>query len=253
MIVPYLQGGLGNTLFQIAAAIGTAVRLKTDWAIPANWEYRQYFNIPSEHYLEGVHDLPQYKEPEFHFTPIENNHCELVGYFQSYLYFDHCEDLIRELFSPSEEMEKYMSRYEETYDATAIHFRGTDYIKPRFENGGWIGGHDNHHNLEPEYYQRAIELNGNEYCEVFTDDPMRAAQIFEGARIISNKAIVDFFLMQRYQNFIIANSTYSVWASYLAQNPFKKVYAPPKDKWFGEKKRSLNVSDLYNPDWIIVQ
>ena len=45
-----------------------------------------------------------------------------------------------------------------------------------------------------------------------------------------NKDLIEFFLMKECKNHIIANSTYSWWAAYLA-NHDDKVYAPEVKQW----------------------
>jgi hypothetical protein len=54
-------------------------------------------------------------------------------------------------------------------------------------------------------------------------------------------------LLQQFHYFIIANSTFSWWASYLADA--KKIFAPRK--WYGPSRRE-DYTGIYRPDWELV-
>lgn len=245
MIVSFLQGGIGNTLFQIAASIGTAEWYGQEWRIQGNWKYREYFNIPDDKYIDE-YALPRYKEPHFHFSIIPNQSCELFGYFQSKKYWAHCEKQVRELFKPSAKMQKWLDAndkkwYYELPNDCAMHVRRGDYLNLK----------EYHYNLEEAYYREAIyQSNGN--VTIFTDDRTKPLQGFEQFRHCPNMDdIQEFFLMIQFHVFIIANSSFSWWASFLSERG-KKIFAPPKNKWFGEKKKHYLVDNLYLPEWTIV-
>lgn len=254
MITVKLQGGLGNQLFQITAAIGTAEKFNTSFLIPIDWEYRSYFSIPNNNFGNVL--LTQYKEPTFHYSEIPQGDFELIGYFQSKKYWEHCEDLVKEYFIPSAKMLNMLTANQSSTlaDCISIHIRGGDYVVPRFTaEGGQIGGAEYHYNLESEYYAHAMTAAGlNNRFAIFSDDVPYAKQFYPEQDIISNSGILDFFLMQRCKDNIIANSSFSWWASELNRNPNKRIFAPPKSRWFGEKKRHLNVDDLYCDNWTIV-
>src|SRR5688500_10429355 len=105
MITVYLQGGTGNTLFQIAAAIGTSEKLHCDYFIPTDWQYKNMFAGP---FNFGDVSLPRYHEPSFHFNEIVKYDIELFSYFQSSKYFSHCANKIRRLFAPSRQLKQYV-------------------------------------------------------------------------------------------------------------------------------------------------
>lgn len=249
MIVPYLQGGCGNQLFQIACAIGQAELTRNEWKIPANWKYRDYFSIPDEKYIDS-YELPRYKEPHFHYSPMPENmfpdlNVELFGYFQSELYFKHCERKIRMYFRNKFPVSEILE------GAGAIHIRGGDYLQLS----------EHHYNLEPEYYHAAIGQSGLESFCVFTDDIPHAQKILKGVKreffYLANSSVkmndtYDFFQMSKFPVIIMANSSYSWWAQWLNPNINKVVYAPPPHKWFGEKKSHYITDDLYCDNWEVV-
>ena len=54
------------------------------------------------------------------------------------------------------------------------------------------------------------------------------------------------YLMSKCRNFIIANSSFSWWAAWLAPRSDKMVICPKK--WFGDS--SINTNDLIPETWI---
>ena len=233
MIVSVLQGGLGNTIFQITASIGTGEFYGIDLGVRKDWKYRKYFNIPEDRFTEERQHM-KYKEPFFHYSLIPFGSYELFGYFQSPKYFNHCEYKIRELFSPKKQ-------YPDMSNVTAIHVRGGDYLRLS----------EYHYNLQSDYYAQAMNAMGldNQFA-IFSDDAKHAKTMFPEADIISGDEIDDFFLMAQCKNFIIANSSYSWWAAYLGKHPEKKVIAPKN--WFGELKKDYITRDLYCENWTVI-
>lgn len=241
MITAHLMGGLGNQMFQLAACYGHANKMETTWAVPSFQESR-YFNGV---FATTTTKLPRYHEPDFSYIPIEGNDIELFGYFQSDKYWKHCEKEILQMFQPKQELEQILiDEYSDLIlkdDTCAIHVRRGDYVQLK----------DYHYNLEPEWYVQAKEVMGNKYFVCFSDDIEWCTQNIEADRYLTTgKAIYDLFLMSYMKNFIIANSSFSWWASFLSQEKGKKVIAPKN--WFGEKKRHLITSDLYREEMIVI-
>jgi hypothetical protein len=90
---------------------------------------------------------------------------------------------------------------------------------------------------------------------VFSDDTewCKLQNIFDRKDVIIpevNDTYIDLCLMSMCDHNIIANSSYSWWASYLNKNLNKKIIAP--SRWFGEHS-GINSKDLYNKDWIIIE
>lgn len=245
MIVPALMGGLGNTLFQIAAAIGQADRIANEWRIPSSWQYKDYFNIPEEKYIDS-YELPRYKEPHFHYSEIPDvQDAELFGYFQSKRYWAHCEEKVKRYLSWSKVPPADLYNPENVKDRCAIHVRGQDYKELS----------DYHFNLPKEYYEKAIEQSGFKEFTVFTDDEEHAKNLLPDIpRIVGNRndnarTIEDLFDMANFGGLIMANSSYSWWAAELGRK--KKVFAPPQ--WFGVKKSDYILTDLYCDNWEVVK
>src|SRR3989304_4787876 len=95
-------GFLGNCMFQWASTIGISVKNEMDYSFPYK-EYFDYFEFPFDTFSPkeiGFLKTKDYQEKNFHFDEVileKGFDYNLTGYFQSYKYFEHCEDLIRKL------------------------------------------------------------------------------------------------------------------------------------------------------------
>lgn len=237
-------GRFGNQLFQIAAVIGYARKWKQDYVLPM-WPYAKHFKYGFNQ-SKGANHFIKYRERYFHYTDIPRCHnVDLSGYFQSIRYWEHCQPEIRQLFSPNEAIQAILDKDPIPENTCAIHVRRTDYLQLK----------DYHPSLPIDYYQRAMEAIGAERYIVFSDDIewCKTQPVFEGATFInSGNDLLDFFIMTQCDKFIIANSSYSWWASYLSKGKDKKIIAPKKEYWFGEKYNMNNVDDLYLNNWELV-
>ena len=239
MITTQLQGGLGNQMFQIAAASALALR-NDDVAIfdlenhHLPLQGRKAFNY-TENIFRSVNfdsSLPVaiiYKEPNHHYEELPyRENMMLFGYFQSEKYFADYSEEIKELFSPSEETKQYINdKYGELLsgEVASIHIRRGDYLK--FKNI--------HPTCTKEYYTQAMsELPEDTKYMIFSDDPDWCLENFDMKhfKVVENeKDYIDMHLMSMCKNNIIANSSFSWWAAWLNKNNDKIVIAPKV--WFG--------------------
>ena len=240
MITVELYGRTGNNMFQIAAAIATAKRLGT-----------QAYYVGSENHLRGLKlkgisniqkKCPKsFIEKRFNYdTDFENisDNIHLDGYFQSEKYFLLAEDEVRRCFSFDtnivETTKKFHDgKYKCFLDGslnTAIHVRRTDYLKypdiyPHYGAG---------------YYDSCISKIGEAgRVLVFSDDIEWCKSIFNGRNytIVELPPLPSMYLMTKCKNVIMANSSFSWWASWLGRA--EKVFYP--SNWFGNKWPHMNV------------
>ena len=175
----------------------------------------------------------------------------LRGYFQSHIYASSLDavdkNLILELKNASQWYKSMLAQIQDL-DVVAVHIRRGDY-----KNNPDIG------TLDMEYYLRALaQIDGNMQLEnvwIFSDDRNVGDELRRklGAcaqLVIQDENASDFeslVLMSRAKKIIIANSTYSWWAAFLAMDG-TKVFAP--SKWF----KSLNDPiDLIPDHWTRVE
>jgi hypothetical protein len=184
----------------------------------------------------------------------------LVGYFQSYKYFDLYKSQLLRLFKIDNKqfIMRELHRATVDFDNTiSIHFRLGDYKKlPEY-----------HPILTDEYYTNALNYimkgggssNKNRnvlyFCE--DNDHIDVLQIICNLQHIFTDLIFEradnrlydweqLLLMSLCKDNIIANSTFSWWAAYFNNNPNKTVCYPAN--WFGPKA-GHDVADLFPEDW----
>lgn len=284
MIIVKLIGGLGNQLFQYAAArslsIYHTVPLKLDITALQNSKDRKfelsYFNIANpiasqseiivfkkQNVISKLCDKilkPRYKrkiyiEPHFHFDKFfyqASSNTYLQGYWQSEKYFLLYKDIIVQdltIKASYTEHLKEKAREIQLQNSVAIHIRRGDYNQPKLQ--------EYHGLLEASYYNNAIDYLLSLIPDIkiyfFSDDPIWVKsniQIQSNSEFISGTLtknhIEDFYLMSQCKHNIIANSSFSWWAAWLNNNPNKIVIAPKK--WFNKAKH--NTSDLIPDTWI---
>lgn len=239
-------GRLGNQLWQIAAVIGYARKYKQDYVLPI-WEYANHFKYGFNQ-SAIIKPYSKYSEKGFHYTAIPKyNNVNLYGYFQSINYWEHCQKDIRQLFSPNETIQALLDKTPMLPNTCAIHVRRTDYLQLK----------DYHPSLPNSYYENAINSMKADSYIVFSDDIewCKTQAVFEGINftfVNSGNDLLDFFIMTRCDRFIIANSSYSWWASYLSTGLNKRIIAPKKEQWFGQKYNQNNVDYLYLNNWELI-
>lgn len=245
-------GRFGNQLWQIAATIGYARQYQKPYVLP-RWGYATHF---AGEIVQATNIPPAsiYREPGFHYTRIPRyNKVDLYGYFQSRRYWQHCEPEIRKTFKPNEAIQVMIDKNrlaESDKTICAVHVRRTDYLTQ-----------GDYHPVQPlEYYKKAIESIPADIYRIFSDDlewckenineKTTSGKSFE--YVNSGVDLVDFFVMAECDHFIIANSSFSWWASYLSEAANKRIIAPFKDRWFGLQYRQHNVDDLYLKEWELI-
>jgi len=275
-----MRGGMGNQMFQYAAARSLALSENAEVEIDCrdlikkgdrNFALNYFslmshvkiidkgtpFNWPERFFKKISKQL--YSEPEYHFNPKFNllkapNYLE--GYFQSEKYFLKYRKQILSDFSINSSSLKFVDHSIKNLlpptTTVSLHVRRGDYITPK--------NLKIHGVLDIDYYQNAIELIKSKFGNhiticVFTDDIRwveENLQLPQPARIISkftNNMIQDIFLMSQCNHHIIANSSFSWWGAWLNSSAEKTVIAP--QKWFGEKKlKKIDTSDLYPDSWV---
>lgn len=233
-----VSGRLGNQLFQLSTVMSLAWRNSDTYLFPT-WEYESHFNLHNC-FTDNKKIIPNnyYHEPHFHYKEIPNQNTQnevldLVGYYQSYKYFEEFQPTISSLLTPT-------IGYGIKYGVTSIHIRRGDYLtKP-----------DAHPLPDMNYYYQAMNLAKTEKYMIFSDDIRWCKNNFRGPQYIfaeDNDPVTDLSLQLSCEHNIISNSTFGWWAGYLNKNPSKIVIAP--QRWFGPKLPH-DTKDLLPPDWI---
>lgn len=248
MIVSKLFARLGNQCFMCAAAIAHAKRMNTTYAFPRHsldpriWP--TYFTLPiakraTRHY---------YKEPRHAYDPLPlHDDMTIEGYFQSEKYF--------------------VDAKQEVAHALGFVRKESDYVAVHVRRGDYLLYPDQFPVLPLEYYALAIDacagLYGFSKFRIYSDDIEWCKQnikhglvhytrfddipSFEYSNI--KDPLTDLRDMYNAAGFIIANSSYSLFAASLRDdNPM--VIAPAESRWYGTANKHMETCDLMNENWI---
>ena len=265
-ITGYLMGGMGNLLFILA----TCYQLSKKYKLTLKFYTKMWndnkrkniikYNIFKNFQLDATtirNYNVTYRENNFFYEDIcfdsRIDNC-IYGYFQSYKYFDKYKtEFVKMLHNPYSQMvestiHKYKTQVASDHaDASinalipiSIHIRRTDYLSLSHI----------HLNLSSGYYSNAIShfSTENSIFIIFSDDVkfIQNEPLFQN---LPHKVIIDnpddeycFWLMSACTHNIIANSSYSWWASYVNSNPTKLVIAP--ESWFGPSGPQHKIRDI---------
>lgn len=247
MVTSFLQGGLGNQMFQISAAVALAMENNTSYSFDFDNCFTPNQGNTSTKYIDNIFKkISRHKgsiskqihvENKFSFEKIPyKENMILSGYFQSKKYFENYEDEIKKIFH-FDDVELPTSEC-----LTSVHIRRGDYIK----------NSDYHNLLGLEYYHSAINHIGYGKFIFFSDDINWVKKNFESENYIfsdSDNEIEDIYLMSKCNNNIIANSSFSWWGAFMNKNENKIVISPKNTSWFGPKGPK-DTKDLIPDSWI---
>ena len=269
MITVEVSGGLGNQMYKFAFGYAMAKKygqkLSIDTSISDYVDFRDFGldelavsyekrityrrgkslwdrllrRVRERRALGHVTSVQQGSDPYFYSEEfLKRIHPEgdyyLYGGWSNYRYFDALRDDIKRIFCPKErdgEVETLAKEFRNE-NSVAIHVRRGDYLKLG------IG-------LSETYYKEAIRRlikkhpGEDLHFYVFSDDIEYCKKLFEtydeGNFYFPNyknekKTVYDMYLMSQCKSLIIANSTYSWWAAYLADDA-AEVIAPVSGIW----------------------
>lgn len=223
-----LAGGLGNQLFQVAAAYAYArengKHLFLDggkWSASQGRQPYEYKNSVFQNfkYASPTREVFPYSEEQFNYSkiPFQKGDVSLSGYFQSLKYFESCkDDFINELVLPEVRTDWINDKN------VAVHIRRGDYL----------AHHHVHLICKKEYFEKAFEEFDGYQINVFTDSPEFVQQEFgewDFNIIQTGDELKDLTLMSHHDNMVCSNSSFSWWASLLSKKK-DKILVP--DIWF---------------------
>ena len=255
-IICRLMGGLGNQLFQLQHALNFAKRNNGDLFFDNSFYFSSkkiheknyvkhfinpfltknlsFFDLKLKRTLERFFyklniKYPKYFSQKFYFEnsnlePEKKSEIILDGFWQDIIYLDKkfISKIRENLFKKNYKI--LNNRY------ICVHIRRNDYLtnRQRFFK--------THEVLKLDYYLKSFEYLENKINKpvfnVFTDDEVwahKSLNQIKNLKIISTKnknPLQILFNMSSYQNYVIANSTFSWWAAVLSKSKKKKVILP---------------------------
>jgi hypothetical protein len=289
MLTCYLQGGLGNQLFQIFTTINYALKYKKFFAFTnqiqldiqrstywqtllqplAKFTKEINYNLLNKdrfstliHKQQIGNSFIRLNEKDFSYNELPNissDNILLIGYFQSYKYFTEYSKSIIKLIKLKEQQEKTQLSFKK-YKLTntiSIHFRRGDYksLQDHFILLDYTY-YDNalKHILEKEYF---TVLNVLVFCE--KEDLLEILSIIDKLKqtypTLSFEII--YFNISDWQQLLLMSACKH---NIIANSTFSwwgayfntnpdKIVCYP-DRWFGIKHSQHNVKDLFPVEWI---
>ena len=272
MLIPLLAGGLGNQLFQIAATYAFSRETKVDIMIkkglfvgcgmgcrPEKYHNTIYskFIVTDETSTTCVKEHKWiYHEilPEIHEALVSHKIVLLDGYWQSEKYFEKYKGDLINLLRPTNVvtwLQYYsfvFSKYPELYDTSNACFIGV-------RRGDYIDRAHIHNPCGMDYYRKAMEkVNAQVYYIASTDmDWCKKNFVGDQYKFLEIENEIElFYTMMLFQKYIISNSSFYWWGSYLSIHDNPIVIAP--DKWMGGKDAKWEeYYTIYRPEMVVVE
>jgi hypothetical protein len=275
MVIVRLMGGLGNQMFQFAAARATSLRTGAELKLDLTWFDEEGSRVtPRREYALEPFGLAVARaseaevgrlmrtsllrrrprilvDPDLRFDPrvLRADDVRLMGYWQSERYFADQAAAIRrdfELPRPGGELARAIAES----DSVSVHVRRGDYASDR-QIEAELGV------LPAEYYEAAIadltETLGEARFFVFSNDPAwcEANLRIDGAHTFVThepgaRAHDDLLLMSLCRHHVVANSSFSWWGAWLGEQPGSTVIAPRR--WFLTPR--FDTRDLVPERWL---
>lgn len=262
-----IKGGLGNQMFQVAAAYAYAKKQNGNLQIRYMDRYEKsdgrdiYWDsvlIRARPFLvTRLPPLPTWKEKSpidyTEIPPLTDEGLYLTEYMQSskYYYDEETKKAVKELLRADEEQKKGIcDKYKHLMDhkdrVVVMHARRTDYLLHAAVHGPLPGDYYR------EAVQRVMKTIENPIFVLASDDnsfwphiECYIPEVFSHEHVIIHENEMNtMYLLQQFENFVMSNSTFIWWIVWLADA--KKVWVPAR--WFGPRGPSVH-EDLYEPEW----
>ena len=240
----------------------------SSFAIPARFATSSERMEPLERYRRALCKLIERRKPFCDRGYLESEYLDfdervlhlrfkgtvyLDGLWFSEKYFSDIQDTIRSDLRPNTDLASQSPYYSEivSTNSIAVHVRWFD--SPSSSDG---------YNLSTKYYSEAVaricDMIPDARFFVFSDQPASArknlsfrptSSVFIDHEDSEDKTALEFHLLRSCKHFIIANSTYSWWASWLPENTEKIVIAPRVQL---RGKTAWGFKGLFPETWITV-
>lgn len=263
-VTMYLQGGLGNQLFQVAAGYAYAKthqltlvfdKIHTTTTFTTGIPRPTYFEdtFSWTHHIPNMQSLPwkDLSEESFAYQPLPFEDAlvpvRFRGYFQAEAYFRPYAEELKTLFLQNYQTPDWPA-FQEAENTVSVHVRRGDYVNnPYHPTQSW------------EYYQGALQYIKQQrgvsqvtlvvfsddihYCEAHFPSLFPLEQVLYVPASFSEETSVK--LMGETRDHILVNSSFSWWGAYLSRYDDAITCVPTR--WFGDEQ--VDVSDLYCSNW----
>ena len=241
-------------VFECKDDIGTnplEIHRKTYW----NTLFKGLFRILS---VEDFNNIPlnivyseieqhKYNEPPYN----AKNNIIFKGNYQTFKYIDESlrDKMIGFVYSNEDIMYPAYYKYRDILDYFGSNTKDDDMVSLHIRRGDYLSLSNYNYNLEMSYYKEAIDIANKKNIVVFSDDIEWCIENFDKyvnrdniykvyyvspsifkENELNIKDDIEFILMSMFKNNIIANSYFSLWASFISYYKTKIVIAPKR--WY---------------------
>jgi hypothetical protein len=274
-ITNLLVGGLGNQLFEIATGWALAKDISCDYVlcytnfIPIGGQGN---NLPCYkdtiykkiHICDSIEGFKRYNAKQFDYYPLaqdlsgSTSIC-LNGYFQSHKNFDKYRNEIRALFSPERGWASWLQENTTLEADFPELFEDHEYVFIGVRRGDYLQNSYIHQPCGPIYYMKAMNKMPATRYYIASDDIEWCKLQFTGPQfyffdISAKNDLEQLAAMTLFKKYILSNSSFYWWGSYLSERAPCTVLVP--DKWMTpphDKEVWRRGNFLYRDDMTIVE
>ena len=274
-----ISGGIGNQLFQFAAALTLSKRLDAELILDVSW-YRRNSRLSNNRQLElkefvdlgtlrqisnkrhpkvelAVQILQNYKlisdantDPLKFRSLSSSRHIRLRGYWQNEQYFAPISADLRSMFSQHLIMSRFaneIAKQIKVGSSLGLHVRRGDYVTNPKTNLF-------HGVCDASYFERAVNVVCNsvdvDQVYIFSDDVSgcRDNLHFNIRTVLVETSVIDteqLKLLSICKHHVISNSSFSWWAAWFGHSDEQVVIYP--EAWFSDKSSLKNMPVHWKP------
>jgi hypothetical protein len=220
-----------NTLFK---GLFRTLNIKDFQSIALNIEYNEI-------------EQHKYNEPPYN----TKNNILFTGNYQTFKYIDENlrDKMIEIVYSNEDIMYSAYYKYRDILDHFGSNTKDDDMVSLHIRRGDYLSLSNYNYNLEMSYYKDAMNIANKKNIVVFSDDIEWCIENFDKyvnrdniyniyyvsslifkENELNIKDDIEFILMSMFKNNIIANSYFSLWASFISYYKSKIVIAPKR--WY---------------------
>ncbi len=263
--------GLGNLMFQYASLFGMARSARKRPVVPQDLHLLKYFNLTTTILRRKFDKKSRYQtivekkasafdEVLYDAALTSKHHIELVGYLQSWKYFEGMEDIIRREFGFRQEILHYVNEVMGSLGGgsdtviVGIHVRRGDLLNSQFSDFGYTVANATY--LEHAMTVMEAKHQNIQYLVCSDDIAWAKANIkgSNGRKILfstNHTAIVDLAFLAHSDHVIMTVGTFGWWGAWLSGGDviYYKDY-PRTNSKLQRNSFSPTKSDYFPPTWM---
>lgn len=272
-----LQGGIGDQLFQISNVYSLSKDfnlklyiLRNDFAGCRQGSHpsKYYNNIYEKIDIVDINfnNIINIYENNFSVYNLNNIVNDIIntnenvnictnGYFQSSKYFYKYIKELKVLFTPDIGIINYLTKNSDIFDMyPELKYcnKNDNFAFIGVIRGDYITFSKHHNPCGIDYYQNAMNKMGNKIYYIMSDDIEWVKNNFIGDnyKILDIKDdLITLFIITLFKNYIISNSTFYWWGSFLSIHDEKDIRIIAPDKWYPD----INNTSLYRDNMEIIE